>query len=205
MRVTGAKVVATGSALTHFTFVAHAGLYPVQDKNFAMVFLVPTNANGVKLICRVSNEQRAAVIGSPFDYPLSSRLDENDAIFIMDDVLVPWENVFVYGDIEKANKFFPRSGFCRAPCCRAAPGSRSSSISSPAYWSRRQKSPVRAGFAASKPTSVRSSPGGTRCGAFPTRWPRAPSRGPAAAFCRRRTGNGLPRPGAGGICAGQAP
>ena len=37
-------------------------------------------------------------MGSPFDYPLSSRLDENDAVFIMDKVLVPWENVFVYGD-----------------------------------------------------------------------------------------------------------
>src|SRR6266498_487817 len=109
--VTGAKVVATGSALTHFTFVAHVGLIPIQDKNFAIVFLVPTNAQGVKFICRVSNEQRAAVLGSPFDYPLSSRLDENDAIFIMDEVFVPWENVFVYGDIDKANNFFPRTGF----------------------------------------------------------------------------------------------
>src|SRR6476661_4408091 len=109
--VTGAKVVATGSALTHFTFVAHVGLLPIQDPKFALVFLVPTNAKGVKFICRVSNEQRAAVLGSPFDYPLSSRLDENDAIFIMDEVFVPWEDVFVYGDIEKANTFFPRSGF----------------------------------------------------------------------------------------------
>ena len=109
--VTGAKVVATGSALTHFTFVAHHGLIPIQDKNFALVFLVPTNAKGVKFICRVSNEQRAAVLGSPFDYPLSSRLDENDAIFIMDEVFVPWEDVFVYADIDKANNFFPRSGF----------------------------------------------------------------------------------------------
>jgi len=109
--VTGAKVVATGSALTHFTFVAHHGLIPVQDKNFAIVFLVPSNANGVKFICRVSNEQRAAVLGSPFDYPLSSRLDENDAIFIMDEVFVPWEDVFVYADIETANNFFPRTGF----------------------------------------------------------------------------------------------
>ena len=42
--------VATGSALTHFTFVAHHGLIPVQGKNFAVVFMVPTNAKGVKLI-----------------------------------------------------------------------------------------------------------------------------------------------------------
>ena len=109
--VSGAKVVATGSALTHFTFVAHHGLIPVQGKNFAIVFMVPTNAKGVKLICRVSNELRAAMLGSPFDYPLSSRLDENDAIFVMDDVFVPWEDVFVYADVEKANNFFPRTGF----------------------------------------------------------------------------------------------
>jgi 4-hydroxyphenylacetate 3-monooxygenase len=111
IRVSGAKVVATGSALTHFTFVAHHGLIPVEDKNFAVVFMVPTNAPGVKLICRTSNEYRAAALGSPFDYPLSSRLDENDAIFIMDDVLVPWEDVFVHADIDTANNFFPRTGF----------------------------------------------------------------------------------------------
>jgi 4-hydroxyphenylacetate 3-monooxygenase len=109
--VSGAKVVATGSALTHYTFVAHHGLIPVQDKNFAVVFMIPTNAPGIKLICRTSNEYRAAALGSPFDYPLSSRLDENDAIFIMDEVLVPWENVFVHADIETANNFFPRTGF----------------------------------------------------------------------------------------------
>ena len=50
-------------------------------------------------------------MGSPFDYPLSSRLDENDSILIFDQVLVPWENVFVYGDVDKINEFFPLSGF----------------------------------------------------------------------------------------------
>ena len=45
-------------------------------------------------------------------------------MFILDKVLVPWENVFVYGDIEKANNFFPRTGFLsRASSCTAARGS----------------------------------------------------------------------------------
>jgi len=109
--VSGAKVVATGSALTNYTFVAHHGLIPLQDKKFAAVFMIPTGAPGVKLICRTSYEMTSTVMGSPFDYPLSSRLDENDAIFIMDKVLVPWENVFVWGDIAKANNFFPQTGF----------------------------------------------------------------------------------------------
>jgi len=53
----------------------------------------------------------AEVMGSPFDYPLSSRMDENDAILVLDHALVPWENVFVYEDVEKSNMFFPGSGF----------------------------------------------------------------------------------------------
>ena len=109
--ISGAKVVATGSVLTNYTFVAHHGLTPVEDQKFAIVFMLPTNTPGAKFICRTSYEMTATVMGSPFDYPLSSRLDENDAIFIMDKVLVPWENVFVYNDLDKANNFFPRTGF----------------------------------------------------------------------------------------------
>jgi aromatic ring hydroxylase len=109
--VSGAKVVATGSALTNYTFVAHHGLIPVQDKSFACVFMVPSSSPGVKFICRPSYEMMSAVMGSPFDYPLSSRMDENDAVFVLDDVLIPWENVFIYADVDGANNFFPRTGF----------------------------------------------------------------------------------------------
>ena len=49
-------MVATGSVLTNYTFVAHHGLIPVQDKKFAAVFMLPTNSPGVKFICRTSYE-----------------------------------------------------------------------------------------------------------------------------------------------------
>jgi len=109
--VSGAKVVATTSALTHYNFIANNGALPIKTKDFAFVCIVPTNASGLKLFCRPSYEMAAAAVGSPFDYPLSSRLDENDSILVFDKVLVPWENVFAYGDIDKVNNFFPRSGF----------------------------------------------------------------------------------------------
>lgn len=108
--VSGAKVVATGSAITHMNFIAHYGI-PLRDKRYALICTIPMDAPGMKLICRTSYAMSAAVMGSPFDYPLSSRLDENDSIFVLDKVLIPWENVFVYGDLEKASTFFPRSGF----------------------------------------------------------------------------------------------
>ena len=41
----------------------------------------------------------AGATGSPYDYPLSSRFDENDAILVMDNVLIPWENVLIYRDL----------------------------------------------------------------------------------------------------------
>jgi 4-hydroxyphenylacetate 3-monooxygenase len=109
--VSGAKVVATTSALTHYNFIANNGALPIKTKDFAFVCIVPTDAPGVKLICRPSYELQAAATGSPFDYPLSSRLDENDSIIVFDKVFIPFENVFAYGDIDKVNNFFPRSGF----------------------------------------------------------------------------------------------
>jgi 4-hydroxyphenylacetate 3-monooxygenase len=109
--ISGAKVVATTSTLTHYNFIANNGALPIKTKDFAFVCIVPTDAPGVKLFCRPSYEMTAAAMGSPFDYPLSSRLDENDSILVFDKVSVPWENVFAYGDIEKVNNFFPRSGF----------------------------------------------------------------------------------------------
>lgn len=108
--VSGAKVVATGSAITQYNFIAHYGL-PIKKKEFALICTVPMDAPGVKLISRASYAQQAAVMGTPFDYPLSSRLDENDSVFIFDKVLIPWENVFAYGDVEKVNNFFPQTGF----------------------------------------------------------------------------------------------
>jgi len=105
--VSGAKVVATGSAITHYNFIAHYGL-PIKKREFALVAVVPMGVPGMKLICRQSY---AASATSPFDYPLSSRFDENDTIFILDKVKIPWENVFIFGDPEKASTFFPGSGF----------------------------------------------------------------------------------------------
>jgi 4-hydroxyphenylacetate 3-monooxygenase len=109
--VSGAKVVATTSSLTHLNFIANNGALPIKTREFAFVCIVPTDAKGVKLFCRPSYELTAATVGTPFDYPLSSRMDENDSILVFDNVFVPYENVFAYGDIEKVNNFFPRSGF----------------------------------------------------------------------------------------------
>lgn len=107
--VSGAKMVATASMFTNYTFVAN--FQPVFTEEFAVSFFVDMNAPGIKMLARPSYEFAAATAANPFDYPLSSRFDENDAILVFDDVLIPWENVLVYRDIEKSNHFLPAVGF----------------------------------------------------------------------------------------------
>jgi 4-hydroxyphenylacetate 3-monooxygenase len=109
--VSGAKVVATSSALTHYNFLGQNAAMPIHDSDLAVMFLTPMNVPGVKLLCRTSYEMAASVMGTPFDYPLSSRFDENDAIFVFDNAFIPWENVLVHRDVEKIKVFYQRSGF----------------------------------------------------------------------------------------------
>lgn len=111
--VNGAKMVATGSALTHATFVAvnsgtAARMEVGRDEDMALVFLIDMNAPGLKLITRPSYEYNAA---SPFDAPLASRFDENDAVMVFENAFIPWENVLVYRDVEKSKGFYAQSGF----------------------------------------------------------------------------------------------
>jgi 4-hydroxyphenylacetate 3-monooxygenase len=109
--VSGAKMLATGSAVTHATFVAQnsaVNLDKDKAKDFALVFIAPMDTAGTKLLCRPSYEANAH---SPFDHPLSSRFDENDAVLIFDNAFIPWENVLIYREPEKANAFFGRSRF----------------------------------------------------------------------------------------------
>ena len=43
---------------------------------------------------------------SKFDNPLSTNLDENDAVIYFDDVKIPWDRVFVYRDTEMCRAQF---------------------------------------------------------------------------------------------------
>ena len=109
--VSGAKVVATNSALTHYNFLGQNMGQDINDPSMVVMFMAPMDSPGIKLVCRPSYELAAAATGSPWDYPLTSRFDENDAIFILDNVFIPWENVFIHRDVERLKQFYPRSGF----------------------------------------------------------------------------------------------
>ncbi|MEU1826326.1 4-hydroxyphenylacetate 3-hydroxylase family protein [Streptomyces abikoensis] len=109
--VSGAKMLATGSAITNAGFVAPVGsaaLVPGKAEPFALVFFVRMDNPGVKLVSRTPYARAGT---SPFDAPLSSRFDENDAVLLLDEALIPWEDVLVHRDIERATGFYATSGF----------------------------------------------------------------------------------------------
>jgi 4-hydroxyphenylacetate 3-monooxygenase len=109
--VSGAKMLATGSAITHATFVAQNSAVELEEgraEDYALVFIAPMDTAGKTLICRSSYEESAR---SPWDNPLSSRFDENDAVVVFDDAFIPWENVLVYRDVRKSTGFYAQSGF----------------------------------------------------------------------------------------------
>jgi amino acid adenylation domain-containing protein len=109
--LSGAKNITTNSVLSNCSLVASDGVRFIKKKDFALICIVPMNTSGIKLICRPSYEMTAGLLGTPFDYPLSSRFDENDATFIFDNVFVPWENVLAYGDLAKCNTYMQSTGF----------------------------------------------------------------------------------------------
>jgi 4-hydroxyphenylacetate 3-monooxygenase len=76
---------------------------PLMDEShadFAIAFNHPVDMPGLTWVCRdVLDPERPL-----FDAPLSSRgLDEMDCMAVYDDVLIPWEQVYLYKDIQIAN------------------------------------------------------------------------------------------------------
>ena len=59
--VSGAKVVATSAAITHYNFMGQNAAIPINDTDLAVMFITPINAPGVKIICRTSYEMAASV------------------------------------------------------------------------------------------------------------------------------------------------
>jgi 4-hydroxyphenylacetate 3-monooxygenase len=95
--IAGAQQLATGAAISDYIHLSC--IHPLQpgDENYANCLAVPVNAPGLKLYPRRPFALQAT---NAFDYPLSSRFDESDSYVVFDHVLVPWERVFIYRNIE---------------------------------------------------------------------------------------------------------
>jgi 4-hydroxyphenylacetate 3-monooxygenase oxygenase component len=101
--VRGARMLSTLAPVSHELWVGPYSPRKAGEEQYALSFAIPVATAGLKFACRAPYDTGR----STFDRPLSSRFDEGDALAIFDDVRVPWERVFVAGDIETYNLLLP--------------------------------------------------------------------------------------------------
>jgi 4-hydroxyphenylacetate 3-monooxygenase oxygenase component len=89
--VRGSRILATLAPFSDEIAVYPSYPLPEGSDAFAVSFSIPMNTPGLLTFCRDSY----AVPRDRFDYPLSSRFDEQDAFMVFDDVEVPRERVFI--------------------------------------------------------------------------------------------------------------
>ncbi len=101
--VKGSRVLATLAPISD-----EIAIYPVASHRLgddadrhSFSFSIPCDTPGLKFLCRESFD----VGRSHFNHPLGSRFEEMDAVVFFDDVLVPWERVFLLGDVELCNNY----------------------------------------------------------------------------------------------------
>src|SRR5919199_309129 len=99
--VRGLRNLATMAPLCDEVLVHPNAPRGLDEADYAICFAVPMNAPGLKAVCRDLYAEHA----DPERLPLTTRFDEVDATLIFDDVLVPWERVFVYRDPGIAQRY----------------------------------------------------------------------------------------------------
>jgi anthranilate 3-monooxygenase (FAD)/4-hydroxyphenylacetate 3-monooxygenase len=100
----GARMLATLGPIADELLVYNLpGLQPGEEAH-ALVFAIPIDTPGLRQICRPPYDRGDL---DAADHPLASRFEECDSLLIFDDVLVPWERVFLYKDVALSNALYP--------------------------------------------------------------------------------------------------
>jgi 4-hydroxyphenylacetate 3-monooxygenase len=105
--VRGSQMLGTGATISDEILISCIKPLTPDDKDFAISFVLPVATPGLKFYCR-----RPYAPGQPssFDYPLSTRFDESDALLVFDDVFIPWDRVFVDRDVNGLRAQFFETG-----------------------------------------------------------------------------------------------
>ncbi|PYP91780.1 MAG: 4-hydroxyphenylacetate 3-monooxygenase, oxygenase component [Candidatus Angelobacter sp. Gp1-AA117] len=105
----GARMIATLAPFSNDIAVFPSTFLQLSEeaKPYAFAFSISVATKGLRFICRPAITPVDARVQ---DYPFSARMDEMDCVAIFDNVLVPWERVFVYQNPKLGNGMFIESG-----------------------------------------------------------------------------------------------
>ncbi|MEZ5565022.1 MAG: 4-hydroxyphenylacetate 3-hydroxylase N-terminal domain-containing protein [Gammaproteobacteria bacterium] len=97
----GAKAHQTGCLNSHSLLVMPTMRLGVADKDYAIVAAVPVDAAGITYIYGRQSCDTRSMEGGEID-PGNRRFGGQEAMIILEDVFVPWENIFMDGEVEHA-------------------------------------------------------------------------------------------------------
>jgi 4-hydroxybutyryl-CoA dehydratase/vinylacetyl-CoA-Delta-isomerase len=95
----GAKANITAVPYSHEALVIPTRNLNEEEKDYAFVCSVPVDAPGITYICRPAPSPRHP---TKIERPVSSKFGVVECLMIFEDVLVPWENVYMDGEWEMA-------------------------------------------------------------------------------------------------------
>jgi len=98
--VRGAKLHITAASLVHELVVMPTKGMRQDETDYAVSFSIPVNAKGVSII----NRSFAAPELNEFDYPASGHHSVPEGFVVFDDVFVPWDRVFLAGEVQLASR-----------------------------------------------------------------------------------------------------
>ena len=105
--VRGARMLATLPIADEILIFPSTVLKEQEEMTrYALAFAVPCSTPGLSFIGR----EPLDLGRSHHDHPLGSRFDEMDALVVFDDVLVPWDRVFLMNDVRLANRAYGETG-----------------------------------------------------------------------------------------------
>jgi 4-hydroxyphenylacetate 3-monooxygenase/4-hydroxybutyryl-CoA dehydratase/vinylacetyl-CoA-Delta-isomerase len=116
--VRGAKVHITMAPYSDEIIVLPTRVMRKEEEDYAVAFALPTDHDGLHLINRASAPRERKQFTSPM-----SAYGSSDAVVVFDDVLVPWDRVFMCGEYPKAGRLaLLFANFHRHAYCGCKPG-----------------------------------------------------------------------------------
>jgi 4-hydroxyphenylacetate 3-monooxygenase len=106
--VNGCRMLATLAPLSEEILVFPSTVLKAEPaaEPFALSFAIPCNTPGLRFLCRDAYDT-----GRPkFDAPLAARFEEMDCVVVFDNLTVPWERVFLCGDVARCNALYAETG-----------------------------------------------------------------------------------------------
>ena len=104
--VRGARMMVTMAPIADEILIFNLPGVKEGDEAYAMSFAMPLDTPGIRMICREPFNEGNQL---SFNHPLASNFEEPDVLLVFDDVLVPWDRVFLHNNLELANALYIRT------------------------------------------------------------------------------------------------